>query len=188
VPGHDRGSGKQFRPDFGTITAYRSPGGFGVRLDAGSAYPGARITPYYDSLLVKMSTWGLTLRDAAQIMNRSLEEFRLRGVKSNIGFLENVIRHPTFLSGKCDTSFIDSIRSCSRSRWCAISPTSCCLTSAITVNGYPGIKEPLISRICGTPKVPSIPYDLARPPGSPMTFWKRAPTGLSSGFCSRSSC
>ena len=96
-----------FAPDFGTLKAYRLTGGFGVRLDAGNAFTGAHITPHYDSLLVKISTWGLDFKEAACVMNRSLQEFRIRGVKTNICFLENVVTHPTFLAGNCDTSFID---------------------------------------------------------------------------------
>ena len=96
-----------FAPDFGTLTTYRSAAGCGVRLDAGNATTGARITPHYDSLLVKVSTWGLTIQDAAHIMDRALREFRIRGVKTNIAFLENVVTHPVFLNGNCDTSFID---------------------------------------------------------------------------------
>ena len=96
-----------FAPDFGTLKVYRSAAGFGVRLDAGNAYSGAQITPHYDSLLVKISTWGLTFDDASRTMHRALQEFRVRGVKTNIGFLENVITHPIFLEGKCDTSFLD---------------------------------------------------------------------------------
>ncbi|QWV92978.1 pyruvate carboxylase [Geomonas oryzisoli] len=96
-----------FAPDFGTLTTYRSSAGCGVRLDAGNAFTGAQITPHYDSLLVKVSSWGLTFTEAAHIMDRSLQEFRVRGVKTNIGFLENVITHPVFLAGECNTSFID---------------------------------------------------------------------------------
>ena len=95
----------KFAPDFGTIKAYRTAAGFGVRLDAGNGYAGAQITPHYDSLLVKISTWGLTFADASRTMHRALQEFRIRGVKTNIGFLENVITHPVFLAGNCDTSF-----------------------------------------------------------------------------------
>ncbi len=97
-----------FAPDFGTLKAYRSPAGFGVRLDAGNAFSGARITSSYDSLLVKLSGWGLTFENAARVMKRSLVEFRIRGVKTNIPFLENVVTHPVFIAGNCDTSFIDS--------------------------------------------------------------------------------
>jgi len=96
-----------FAPDFGTLTTYRSSAGCGVRLDAGNAFTGAQITPHYDSLLVKVSAWGLSFEAATNVMNRALQEFRIRGVKTNIGFLENVITHPTFQAGECNTSFID---------------------------------------------------------------------------------
>ena len=101
-------SENNFAPDIGTLKAYRSPAGFGVRLDAGNSFAGARITSSYDSLLVKLSGWGLTFEKAANVMKRSLVEFRIRGVKTNIPFLENVVTHPIFLAGNCDTSFIDS--------------------------------------------------------------------------------
>ncbi|MFA8437623.1 pyruvate carboxylase [Pueribacillus sp. YX66] len=97
-----------FMPDTGKIMAYRSGGGFGVRLDAGNGFQGAVITPYYDSLLVKVSTWALTFEKAATKMIRNLKEFRIRGIKTNIAFLENVVKHDKFLTGDYDTSFIDS--------------------------------------------------------------------------------
>jgi pyruvate carboxylase len=97
-----------FIPDYGRLTNYRSPGGFAIRLDAGTAYSGALITPYFDSLLVKLTTWGSTLEKSVRRMDRALREFRVRGVKTNIPFLENLILHPTFLSGEATTTFIDS--------------------------------------------------------------------------------
>ena len=97
-----------FMPDTGKITAYRSAGGFGVRLDAGNAYAGSIITPFYDSLLVKVSTWGLTHSSSIAKMARCLEEFRIRGIKNNIAFLTNVVKHPQFAEGSYDTSFIDN--------------------------------------------------------------------------------
>ncbi|MFJ1258949.1 pyruvate carboxylase [Cupriavidus sp. CuC1] len=96
-----------FLPDYGRLTAYRSAAGFGVRLDAGTAYGGAVITPYYDSLLVKVTTWAPTAAEAIRRMDRSLREFRIRGVASNLQFLENVINHPAFRSGDVTTRFID---------------------------------------------------------------------------------
>ncbi|WCN39758.1 pyruvate carboxylase [Aneurinibacillus uraniidurans] len=99
---------KNFLPDTGRLLAYRSASGFGVRLDAGIGAPGAVITPHYDSLLVKVSTQSLTFERAASKMLRTLKEFRIRGVKTNIPFLENVMQHPDFLSGNYDTSFIDT--------------------------------------------------------------------------------
>lgn len=97
-----------FMPDTGKLSVYRSGGGFGVRLDAGNGFQGAIITPYYDSLLVKVSTWGMTFREAASKMDRNLQEFRIRGIKTNIPFLENVVKHNNFLTGNYNTSFIDS--------------------------------------------------------------------------------
>ncbi len=97
-----------FMPDVGEIKAYRSPAGFGVRLDAGNAYVNAKITPYYDSLLVKVSTWALTFKDSAQKMHRVLKEFRIRGPKTNLQFLENVVTHKNFINGSFDTNFIDT--------------------------------------------------------------------------------
>jgi pyruvate carboxylase len=96
-----------FLPDYGRLSNYRSASGMGIRLDAGSAFTGAVITPFYDSLLVKVTAHGLRFVDAARRMTRSLQEFRVRGVKTNIPFLLNLITHPTFLAGGCTTRFID---------------------------------------------------------------------------------
>jgi pyruvate carboxylase len=96
-----------FVPDYGKIHTYRSPAGFGIRLDAASAYGGAVISPFYDSLLVKVTSWGSNFTQACQRMDRALREFRIRGVKTNIPFLENVIKHPTFQSGATTTNFLD---------------------------------------------------------------------------------
>ena len=97
----------RFVPDYGRLTAYRSASGMGIRLDAGTAFSGAVVTPYYDSLLVKVSARGTRLADASRRMERCLQEFRVRGVKTNIPFLINLITHPRFLAGECTTKFID---------------------------------------------------------------------------------
>lgn len=97
----------RFLPDYGRITAYRSASGMGIRLDAGTAFSGAVVTPYFDSLLVKVSARGLNLEEAAGHIERCLQEFRVRGVKTNIPFLINLVTHPDFLAGKCTTRFID---------------------------------------------------------------------------------
>ncbi len=99
---------KAFAPDYGKLTAYRSAAGAGIRLDAGTAYTGAVITPYYDSLLVKVTARGHDPDEAIRRMDRALREFRIRGVSSNLAFLENVIGHPAFRSGECTTRFIDT--------------------------------------------------------------------------------
>ncbi|HQU41754.1 MAG: pyruvate carboxylase, partial [Planctomycetia bacterium 21-64-5] len=96
-----------FRPDYGRVAHYRSTGGPGVRLDAGTAFSGALVTPYYDSLLVKVITSGNRFVDAARRMERCLQEFRIRGVKTNIPFLINLVTHPKFIAGGCTTRFLD---------------------------------------------------------------------------------
>ena len=96
-----------FLPDYGRVTNYRSAGGMGIRLDAGSAYSGAVIVPYYDSLLVKVTARGSRFEETSRRMLRTLNEFRVRGVKTNIPFLINLVSHPTFLAGECTTRFID---------------------------------------------------------------------------------
>jgi pyruvate carboxylase len=96
-----------FAPDYGKISTYRSPAGFGIRLDGGTAYSGAVLASYYDSLLVKVTAWGSNLPEACQRMDRALREFRIRGVKTNIPFVENVVNHPKFRSGEVTTSFLE---------------------------------------------------------------------------------
>ncbi|HEY0712556.1 MAG TPA: biotin carboxylase N-terminal domain-containing protein, partial [Polyangia bacterium] len=95
-----------FIPDYGRISHYRSAAGFGIRLDAGTAFSGALITPYYDSLLVKVCAQGLTYDEACNKMGRALAEWRVRGVRTNLPFLRNVIDHPTFRAGDATTTFI----------------------------------------------------------------------------------
>ena len=96
-----------FAPDTGKITAYRSTGGFGVRLDGGNAYSGAVISPYYDSLLVKVTCWDNTFEGVCRKAARALNEIRVRGVKTNIAFITNILKNSTFIAGQCHTKFID---------------------------------------------------------------------------------
>ncbi len=98
----------KFQPDYGRILTYRSAGGFGVRLDGGMGYGGAVVTPFYDSLLVKLTVSAQTFDAALQRMDRALREFRIRGVKTNIPFLENVIHNDVFKSGQASTTLIDT--------------------------------------------------------------------------------
>ncbi|WP_417847238.1 pyruvate carboxylase [Thalassoglobus sp.] len=96
-----------FLPDYGHVTHYRSGAGMGIRLDAGSAFSGAVVNPFYDSMLVKVTARGKRFVDAAARMQRCLKEFRVRGVTTNIPFLIQLIKHPVFLDGTCTTRFID---------------------------------------------------------------------------------
>ncbi|HBZ71215.1 MAG TPA: pyruvate carboxylase, partial [Deltaproteobacteria bacterium] len=161
----------RFLPDFGQLIAYRSPGGPGVRLDAGSAFAGALITPYYDSLLVKLTARGRSLREAAARGLRALGEFRVRGVETNIRFLENVLRHPTFLEGRCTTAFIDSTPELlhfpvRRDRGTRLLQ----YLSEVTVNGRPGV--PRARRDPGErgPLAPAFDRDAPPPPGTKQLF------------------
>ena len=95
-----------FKPDYGTVIAYRNAGGFRIRLDEGNLYQGVKISPFFDSMLVKVCASGRTFSGASKRMVRTLKEFRLRGVKTNIGFLLNVIQHETFLKGEVNVNFI----------------------------------------------------------------------------------
>ena len=97
-----------FIPDYGRLTAYRSATGMGIRLDGGTAYAGGVITRYYDSLLVKVTAWAQTPEKAIARMDRALREFRIRGVSTNIAFVENLLKHPTFLNDTYTTKFIDT--------------------------------------------------------------------------------
>jgi len=98
----------KFVPDYGRITAYRSPAGFGIRLDAGTAYAGAIISRHYDSLLVKITAWAPTPAECVARCHRALWEFRIRGVVTNLRFLDQIITHPKFVAGDYTTTFIDS--------------------------------------------------------------------------------
>lgn len=100
--------GNNFKPDYGTLISYRNAGGFGIRLDEGSAYSGMKISPFFDSMIVKVTASGRTLPGTAQRLHRALTEFRVRGVTTNIKFLENVITHETFRRGLCTVNFIDN--------------------------------------------------------------------------------
>ncbi|WP_370204715.1 pyruvate carboxylase, partial [Pararhodobacter marinus] len=95
-------------PDYGRLTAYRSATGMGIRLDGGTAYAGGVITRFYDSLLVKVTAWAPTPQEAIARMDRALREFRIRGVSTNIAFVENLLKHPTFLADQATTKFIDT--------------------------------------------------------------------------------
>jgi len=96
-----------FVPDYGRVSAYRSPAGYGIRLDAGTAYSGAIITRFYDSLLVKVTAWSPTATETIARMHRALWEFRIRGVVTNLRFLDQLIMHPRFAAADYTTKFID---------------------------------------------------------------------------------
>ncbi|TDM32510.1 pyruvate carboxylase [Macrococcoides canis] len=131
-----------FLPDTGRITAYRSSGGFGVRLDADDGFQGAEISPYYDSLLVKLSTHALTFKQAEEKMVRSLKEMRIRGIKTNLQFLMNVVQHPDFIKGNYNTRFLELYPELFDIKAPKDRGTKTLAYIAdITVNGFPGINK-----------------------------------------------
>ena len=130
-----------FMPDIGKIDTYRSPGGYGIRLDIGNAFAGAVVTPFFDSLLVKVCTHAITFDQTIEKMRRALKEFRIRGVKTNIPFLANVINHPTFKSGQAITTFIDeSPELFEFPRVRDRGNKTMKYIGEVTVNGFPGVE------------------------------------------------
>lgn len=147
--------GNNFTPDYGTITTYRSASGMGIRLDEGSIYQSYSVSPFFDSMLVKVSAHGRTLDGAVRKMVRALKEFRIRGVKTNIHFLQNVIQHETFKEGKATVNFIGNTPALfeiklSQDRTSKIVN----YLGEVIVNGNPDIKTFDKNRIFRTPKVP----------------------------------
>ena len=166
-----------FMPDTGKLIAYRSGGGMGIRLDAGNAFTGSVITPYYDSLLVKATTWGLNHTIATTKMLRCLKEFRIRGVKTNIAFLENLLQHPCFKNGTYTTNFLDETPELfhfpeSRDRGTKLLH----YIADITVNGYANVgvvPKPEFAPL-NMPK----PFTGALPDGTKQILDARGPEGL----------
>ncbi len=144
-----------FKPDHGTIIAYRNAGGPGIRLDEGSAYPNVKISPFFDSLLVKVTASGKNLFEASERLQRVLKEFRIRGVKTNILFLENVLQHPTFLKGDCTVNFIDSHPELFKySKRLDRGTKALIYLADITVNGNPDVNKVDADRILKPAIVP----------------------------------
>lgn len=144
-----------FMPDYGTVLAYRSAEGFGIRLDEGSVYNGARISPFFDSLLVKVTAHSASVNDAVQKLRRALNEFRIRGVKTNIRFLLNIIRHPKFIAGDATVDFLQlhpEIFSYPQSKDRGTKILK--YLAHITVNGHPDVKEKDPKKVFEKPLLP----------------------------------
>ncbi len=152
-----------FMPDYGRLSHYRSAGGMGVRLDGGSAFSGAVVNPFYDSMLVKVTVRGRRFVDAASRMERCLQEFRIRGVKTNIPFLIKVMTHPLFAAGNVTTRFIDETPELFQfaARKDRATKVLTFLGETI-VNGTPGIDRKLAAKV---PRqlAPVPPIDYQRP-------------------------
>ncbi|QGJ72002.1 Pyruvate carboxylase [Planctomycetales bacterium 10988] len=161
----------QFLPDYGRIGHYRSGSGMGIRLDAGTAFSGALVTPYYDSLLVKVTSSSLSFLDSARRMKRALLEFRVRGVKTNIPFLVNLVTHPQFLSGGCTTRFLDETPELFQFEPHRDRATKLFEYLAdVTVNGHPLVpKKPEVIRRLAAP-VPEVNTKGKPPEGTRQKF------------------
>jgi pyruvate carboxylase len=166
---------KNFAPDYGKLTTYRSPAGFGIRLDGGTAYAGAVLAAYYDSLLVKVTAWGTKLPEACQRMDRALREFRIRGVKTNIPFLENVVNHPRFRAGEVTTCFLDESPELFRlqSRGDRATKLLSYLGDVI-LNGNPEVKGKSVPKALEKAALPSVP-GADPPPGTRQLLQKLGP-------------
>ncbi|MDL2403166.1 pyruvate carboxylase [Rhizobium mayense] len=164
-----------FIPDYGRITAYRSAAGFGIRLDGGTAYTGAIITRFYDPLLVKVTAWASTPSEAIARMDRALREFRIRGVATNLTFLEAIITHPKFRDNSYTTRFIDTTPELFQQVKRQDRATKLLTYLAdVTVNGHPEAR----GRPAPSPKAaePVLPYiDGKVPDGSKQRLDKLGP-------------
>lgn len=155
-----------FIPDYGRITAYRSATGMGIRLDGGTAYAGGVITRYYDSLLTKVTAWAPTPEKAIARMDRALREFRVRGVSTNIAFVENLLKHPTFLNNQYTTKFIDETPELFQFRKRRDRGTKVLTYIAdITVNGHPEVQGR------------AMPHPDLKPAKAPKTRFETPPAG-----------
>ena len=164
-----------FSPDYGKISTYRSPAGFGIRLDGGTAYAGAILAAYYDSLLVKVTAWGANLPEACQRMDRALREFRIRGVKTNIPFVENVVNHPKFRAGEVTTSFLDESPELFRFRTRGDRATKLLsYLGDVILNGNPEVKGKIAPEMRETPVVPAMPA-MEVPAGTRQLLHKLGP-------------
>ena len=168
-----------FIPDYGRITAYRGATGFGIRLDGGTAYSGAVITRYYDSLLEKVTAWAPSPEEAIARMDRALREFRIRGVATNLAFVENLISHPVFRAAEYTTRFIDE-----HDELFDLEPRRDRATrlltylADVTVNGHPEVKDRQRPPAHALPPVPPKPKAETPPPGTKQLLDKLGPKGF----------
>ncbi len=150
-----------FMPDYGTVLAYRSAEGFGIRLDEGSVYNGVKISPFFDSLLVKVTAHSTTVVDTVSKLKRALREFRIRGVKTNIRFLLNIISHPDFIAGNATVDFLQKYPEVFNIRKEQDRGTKILSYLAeISINGHPDVAKKDSNKKFDKPFVPS--YDAAK--------------------------
>lgn len=155
-----------FKPDYGTLIAYRSASGMGIRLDAGSAYPGAKISPFFDSMLVKVTAWGRTLKGSSRRLHRALREFRIRGVKTNIGFLLNLLNDETFQSGAATVNFIkERPELLAPPNWQDRGTKMLRYLANVIVNNNPDVKYKDKNKVLLKPIVPEVDFTQPYPKG-----------------------
>ena len=169
-----------FKPDFGTISTYRSASGFGIRLDAGSVYQGVKISPFFDSMLVKVTANSRTLNGAIRKVRRALSEFRIRGVKTNMSFLDNILKHDSFRDGEITVNFIKSnpdlfIFKAPRNR----ATKMISYLGDVTVNGNPDVKKIDATKTFVKPKVPAFDANAMYPKGTKDLLTELGPEGFS---------
>ncbi len=169
-----------FKPDYGVVTTYRSASGMGIRLDAGSIYQGVSISPFFDSLLVKASAMSRTLDGCCRKMRRALAEFRVRGVKTNMAFLDNILKHPSLREGKVTVNFIKNEPSLfeieePRNRANKLLE----FLGETIVNGNPDVKHINPNHIFSKPNIPQFPINEEYPEGSKDLLSKLGPDGFS---------
>jgi pyruvate carboxylase len=156
-----------FTPDYGNITTYRSASGMGIRLDAGSIYQSYNVSPFFDSMLVKVSAQGRTLDGAIRKMVRALKEFRIRGVKTNIHFLQNVIQHDTFKAGLVNVNFIQNTPSLFEIKLPQDRTSKAVkFLAEVIVNGNSDVKFIDENKIFRNPKVPKFSAKETYPKGT----------------------
>jgi len=168
-----------FSPDYGTIATYRSPSGFGIRLDGATAYSGAVLSPYYDSLLVKLTAWDNTLVGACRRADRALREFRIRGVKTNIPFLENVVNHPTFRAGETTTGFLEhapELFHFTKRRDRATRLLAA--IGEVIVNGNQHVKGKPVPEVFEEAPIPAFRHGESPPPGTRQKLQELGPAGF----------
>ena len=157
---------ENFIPDYGRMTAYRGAAGFGIRLDGGTAYSGAVITRYYDSLLEKVTAWAPTPEESVRRMSRALREFRIRGIATNLEFLENLIEHKTFIDGTYTTRFVDETPELLHIPKRRDRATRLLTYIAdVTVNGNPEVAGRPQPSVIGEPPIPEFAHNY-QPPGA----------------------
>ena len=168
-----------FIPDYGRITAYRGAFGFGIRADGGTAYAGAVVTRFYDALLEKVTAWAPTPEEAVARMDRALREYRIRGVATNLTFLEALLNHPDFIANRYTTRFIDNTPALFQVRKRRDRATKLLRYIAdVTVNGHPETRgKPLPAAHARTPEAPRFGHE--RAPGTKQLLDRLGPKGFS---------